>query len=333
MTPPQESRGPHADPLPGQEAPADGSAVEPDQESAGAADEELVWAFDDLEATWWDDVWPFRDDHAAEEPAVVRPLTVGPTLAEAPPATTNAADPAPLPAPGSATLPAREDPWWMRQFVWVSALVAAAFVVAGLDVLGMGHATDDPARLLTSRVYASPVTLQPGTSYVRSRVLPSGDLVVTHWIRTRGPVDSLQVETPATRGLTPGSVTVSHLVLAADGRADPAASSGSRSGTQTLRFPFAHTIYLQYRLSGVVQATGPGRRALARLTALDVVAGGNAVRTTQIVLGAKVLALACTSGPSDALPVPCGAQDAKSWSVRLAPGRQPTRVMAQVELS
>jgi hypothetical protein len=187
--------------------------------------------------------------------------------------------------------------------------------------------------LLTSRVYASPVTLQPGTSYVRSRVLPSGDLVVTHWIRTRGPVDSVQVEAPPTQGLRPGAVTMSHLVLAADGTADPAEASGTHSATQTLRFPFAHTIYLRYRLSGVVQSTGPGRRALARLTALEVVVGGNAVRTTQVVVGAKVLSLACTSGPPDALPVPCGTQDAKSWSVRLGPGRQPTRVMAQVELA
>jgi hypothetical protein len=315
-------------------------------ETSGESGDEPVWAFDDLDATWWDDVWPFRDDRE-DEPDPERPLSLAPPPAESGTEGLGGTGGGPLPLrvprlPPAAALPlttaagraSGELPWWMRRGVLVSALAAAAFVVAGLDVLGAGHASDDPALLLKSPTYASPVTLQPGTSYIRSRVLPSGDLVVTHWIRTRSPVDSLQLVALRTLGLPEGSVTASHLVLAADGTTYPAtARISDRSGTQTLTFPDARTVYLRYRLSGVLQTTGPGRRALARLTSLDVSAGGTAVQTTQVIDGATVLALACTSGPPASTPVPCGSQDSTSWSVRLAADHRPTRVMAQVDLS
>lgn len=290
--------------------------------------QEVLWSVDDPEGTWWDDVWPFRDDSVAADEAgedeSAAPVSAG--------VATELAEPeAPSPFESAA-----EPPWWRRRFVWVGALVAAGVVVAGLLVLGRGHDGGGEARLLESPTYASPVALSPDTSYVRTRVLPSGALVVTQWFSFRLAADSVLVALPPTPGVDPSAVRVRHVVLAVDGSRFPAAGSLSVAhGSRTLFFPQAHAVYLRYRLSGTVQQTGPGSRALARLTSLHVTTGSDALPTTQVVTGARVLALACTRGESDAEPtsgpVPCGSLSAGDGRVRLAAG-PPTRVMAQVEL-
>ena len=332
MTSQERPRKPGADHAHATHVPADVPADPPA--------EETVWAVDDLDATWWDDVWPFRDDRgeesagsAGKEPA---PVSARSSLSEAAPSAGSPVvedDRAPLPAPWAPLVAGGEGPWWRRRLVWLSALAVVSLVAAGLVVLGGRHASEGPSPLGDS-AFEPPVPLRANTSYVRSRVLPSGDLVVTHWIRTGAPVDSVVLRIPTTRGLARASVTASQLVLAADGAKDLAVPiTDAGTGAQTLIFPYARSVYLQYRLSGVVESTGPGRRALARLTSLAVVVGGRSVRTTQVVVGANVLALACTSGRADSTPVPCGSQDPASWSVRLTPRAQPTRVMAQVDLS
>ena len=196
----------------------------------------------------------------------------------------------------------------------------------------MAPASDHP--------FAVPVDLKPGTAYVRTRVLPSGDLVVTHWIRTRTLVGSVTVRAPRTLMLDPDSVSVTHVVVAANDASYPEHPS-SQIGTRawTFQFPEARTIYLRYRLSGVVEAGGPGGRALARITSLYVVPGSRPVPVTQVVVGARVLALACTSGSARRPGGPLRLDAGGTWTVRpqgtqnAQAARQPTRVMAQVDLS
>jgi hypothetical protein len=324
-----------------------------DQEPIGAAEaEEVVWNFDDPDATWWDDVWPFRDDDRPVAPGnvpngddTVVPVSATPGTPEGPrsqripqsaetaePVTDEDGDPTPMPAPWTAARAGGADPWWTRRFVWVSAVAVAVVTVSGLLWLRGGPESGDDARarLLRSATYDSPVALQPGTSYVRTRILPSGELAVTEWIRTRGPVDSVTARTPTVDGLNPATVSATHFVLAANGTRYPALPVAG-AAAQTFRFPAVRTVYLSYRLTGAVQSSGPHGRALARLTALDVGTGRPQDSTTQEVVGARVLALACTPAP-DVPPVPCGSVDRGTWTVRLRGARQRNPVMAQVDL-
>jgi hypothetical protein len=127
---------------------------------------------------------------------------------------------------------------------------------------------------------------------------------------------------------------VTHVVLAANDAAYPEnPTSEIGTGARTFRFPPARTIYLRYRLSGVVQTRGQGSRALARITSLDVVPGSHSLPVTQVVVGARVLGLACTMGPPDTPAVPCGRLAGGTWTVRLGGSLHPSRVMAQVDLS
>jgi hypothetical protein len=223
-----------------------------------------------------------------------------------------------------------------RTTLVVVAAAAALVTTAVLGWVWVKGGGDDVDRVApaSDHPFAVPVELQPGTAYVRTRVLPSGDLVVTHWIRTRALVHSVTVRAPRTLGLDPGAVSVTHVVLAANDASYPERPT-SLIGTRTLRFRFpeARTIFLRYRLYGVVEAGGPGGRALARITSLDVVPGSRRVPVTQVVVGARVLALACTSGPPDTPAVPCGTTPGGTWTVRLKAAQQPSRVMAQVDLS
>jgi len=221
-----------------------------------------------------------------------------------------------------------------RRRAGIAVLVAVAVVVvSALTWTGRGG---DGGRIrpVSGDPYAPPVRLSPATAYVRSRVLPSGDLEVTHWIRARHSVDSLTVRTPAVLGSVTGTVKVSHIVLAIDGTKYPAISlDQGPPDTQTFRFPFAGAVYLRYRLSGVVQATGPGGLALARVTALNVWTDGEVARTTRTVVGARVLEMACATGPPDSNPTPCGSPEGGTWTVRLDQAKQTSRVTARVDLS
>ena len=54
------------------------------------------------------------------------------------------------------------------------------------DAVEFTYSSDgEQARLTRTDTFAAPVRLAPDTSVVQSRVLASGDLVVTHWIRSR----------------------------------------------------------------------------------------------------------------------------------------------------
>ncbi|MGC4112883.1 MAG: hypothetical protein QM747_21195 [Nocardioides sp.] len=313
----------------------------PDQEP-----EPVVWKVEDPNATWWDDVWPFRDDREdlgqdlevdepADDPTDESPLEPATTPSATPASGSEGGDQAePLPAPWAAARYARSPSWWRRPVTWSAAVGLVAGIAIGVVWARSGGTAEDRASLTLSPTYESPVALPPGTSFVRTQVLASGGIRVTHWIHTARAVSSLTLRVPQTLGLDPAAVTVSGLTVAADGMAEPPASPGSWTGDalHTVAVPAARDLYVSYRLTGAVQSAGSNGRALARITALVVDAGGATTTTRQSVVGAKVLALACSNGPPGALPAPCGTTRHGRWSVLLDGRRQHSRVMAQVDL-
>jgi hypothetical protein len=313
------------------------SAMSEDVEQDPSDEDE---GFDAVGAVFWAEVWPFRDE--TEGSAV--PFGEVRAAGEEPPGPVPeaASDDRPREPRSSAVRPPSRFPDWdpgaaRRRGTLVVVAAAVALVTAAvLGWVWINRGGDDVDRVApaSDHPYSVPLDLKPGTAYVRTRVLPSGDLVVTHWIRTRSLVDSLTVRVPRTLGLDPGAVSVTHVVLAANDASYPV-SPTSRIGirARTFRFPEARTIFLRYRLSGAVEAGGPGGPALARITSLDVVPGSRPVPITQVVVGARVLALECTSGPPDSPAVPCGTTPGGTWTVRLKIVPQPSRVLAQVDLS
>ena len=320
---------------------------------------------DDPAAWGWLNVWPFGDkgdvegDDWPQPPPVSEPVPEpepepepapepepepepDPEPASEPePEPEPAPEPAPEPEPAPVLdRPSRAPAWSLpagsRRLAALTTMAAVVIlVVGGLVWLRSGQGGDDGRiRPVHADSFVAPVELSPATSYVRSRVLPSGDLEVTHWIRSRDAVDSLTVSTPETLGLVSGTVRVSDFVLAVDGSPYPAVSIDEGTpGTRTLRFPMTDTIYLRYRLAGAVQPTGPGGRALARITSLDVSIASELVQTVRTVVGARVLSMACADGPPDAASAPCGSDDGGVWTVRLDKGRLGSRVMARLDLS
>jgi hypothetical protein len=213
----------------------------------------------------------------------------------------------------------------------VAALGAVVFAVAGVLWVESGR-HDERARLTHASSFAPPVHLAADTSYVRTRVLPSGQLIVTHWIRSDTWIYAVTVTTPKVIGLDPASVTSSRFKLASNGTAAPTASSRGVAGTRVFQLPPTHQLYLRYRLSGVVERSGRSDgRDLARITSLDVSTSSTLTRTTRLIVGATVLALACTP-TGQTVAAPCGTEHGGIWSVRLGPEQQASHVMAQLDL-
>ncbi len=217
---------------------------------------------------------------------------------------------------------------------WVAVVLAAAVVVvAGVVWVVTKGQGGDHARLTRSDTFDPPARLAPDTSTVQSRVLASGDLMVTHWIRSRKAVHTVTLRTPRVPGLAPGVVHVGQVVLAADGLLSPSVGQPRGADLVTYRIPPARRVYVRYQISGAVQRAGPDGRALARITSLDVETGAPLDETTRTVVGARVLSLACSSPAPRAVAVPCGSDDRGGWSVRLGRRAGANRVMAQLDLS
>jgi hypothetical protein len=318
--------------------PSDRAPVRPVLEAVRFTEEDpAAWA--------WLNVWPFLDETVGagseaegSEPVAAPPATID--LAPVPDAWNSGADEwptRPLPLAGLPSWsdeppsPARPS----RRLAASAALLAAgAAAIGALAWLTLGRGSEVQVLPTRSDAHVAPVPLPPGTAFVRSRVLPSGDLQVTHWIHVRHAVASLTLRTPPVLGVARGSVTVSHLVLATDGTPYPVASiDTSHRGSETFRFATATRVYLRYRLSGAVQPAGQDHRALARLTSLEVTTDSTLSRTTQTVVGARVLALACSPPSLAALPEPCGVDSGGSWHVALGRAESHERVMAQLDLS
>jgi hypothetical protein len=215
----------------------------------------------------------------------------------------------------------------------VTAVVAAAAVIIGLVTWRelTPRPEDATVGAQPRHGYGAPVHLDRNTSYVRSDILPSGGIEVTHWIRTGRAVQAVQLTVPHVPGLRPAHVHVTHVVLASNG-IPATVQPGSFHGNTTIPLPPSHELFIRYRLFGVLEhAAGSDDRALARITALDVSTAGRLLSTTRTVVGATVLALACTS-QRDAVPVPCGSNRGGTWATRLGQNQQHSQVMAQVDL-
>jgi hypothetical protein len=229
-----------------------------------------------------------------------------------------------------------------RRTVPIVAACVGALVAVGTAAavwLGLGsHSTPEPATLSASTL-AAPVHLPWDTAYVETKVLPSGDLVVTHWIHSRKDLFAATLKIPHIAGLPVDDIAVSHLTVAGDGAVITTKQSGPGSGGRAaalapVLLPGTHDLYVRYQLSGVLQKDSTvADRGLARLTALTVRTYTHLKRTTATVTGAKVLALACSPATPQAIPVPCGSAQGGSWSVQLDRGDVQDRVMAQLDLS
>jgi hypothetical protein len=216
---------------------------------------------------------------------------------------------------------------------WAALALVGAVVTAGIVWLVAGRQTGDQAQQTRSASFTSPVHLAPDTSLVRSRVLPSGDLLVTHWIRSSTAIRTVTLRTPHVAGLAPGTIRVGHIVLATDGVFWSAPKQPRGSGLVSYGIPPTRALYVRYQISGAVERSGPPGRALARITSVEVDTGSALAETTRTVVGARVLALACSPSPTAAAAVPCGSDDRGQWSVRLGRGDGASTVMAQLDLS
>ena len=156
---------------------------------------------------------------------------------------------------------------------------------------------------------------------------------MTHWVHVRRFVDVLHLHIPTVPGLAPGALSVSNVVATADGHRIYTSRSIPLRGT-TVYVPGAHRVVLRYTLDGAVERTEPpAGRALVRVVAIDVRDAGSTTRSKTAVVGARVLALACTAPRRGALPRPCGSGNGTAWSVDLNGPQVREHVMAQLDLS
>jgi hypothetical protein len=245
----------------------------------------------------------------------------------------DASSPAVRPAPWAGGRYPAERHWWERPIAWSAAVGLVAGLGAGVAWVRSGTPDEQKATLSQVVTYAPPIPLSAGTSYIRSRVLPSGAMEVTDWIRTTSPVGSLSLRIPAFTGLAPGSLAVSHVVIAANGQRTSAFPVVNQpSGVRVFRLPASQSLYVRYRLTGAVQTASTPGRATATITSLEVTTGTPLTSTTETVVGPDVLALACTLGTASAAPASCGFFQQGRWTVRLDGARQASRVSAQVQL-
>ena len=222
-----------------------------------------------------------------------------------------------------------------RDSTTVRLLAAMAVVVLMLGlVLGLTQHSggeDLPEAKEPATRFDPPDALLANSEYVQSRVLPSGNLQVEHWIRSTRPISKLTLRVPTAIGNDETKVKAQEVRVE------------SRSGTQrgaklvaatpqTYSFDGTPTLHVSYLLSGVVvRSSSASDRALALLTSLDLRFTHDRVDKTVMITGGRLLSAACTADPN-AEPRPCGNAEGKGWRVTLdAPDRR-DRVMAQLDL-
>ena len=224
--------------------------------------------------------------------------------------------------------------WQALGVVTVAAIVAAVGIFLMLRPLLNQNDETDPGKPVRTVPFKPPVALPDNGSYVETVVLPSGDLKVTHWIRTKVPESSIKLMAPVLAGIDSGVVKATEVQVVADEMVVPGADSVEGDG-QTYRFVGAKSIYVTYRLSGALERSpSVASRALARVTALDLRYPSMRGTSLRSVQGAEVLNLACSpSDTPDAVPEPCGKPDPDGWQVQLAGGNRNDHVLAQLQLS
>jgi hypothetical protein len=211
-------------------------------------------------------------------------------------------------------------------------LVLPAMTIA-LVASRMNGEGSSPATLSSEgRGAPPPQPLEADEAYVRTVVLPSGDLRVTHWIESSATLLDIGLSLPSVTGSA--GVEARNVRVLADGRR---VSGSARITTVSASYPLlgARSVQVRYRLKGAVERSGasaPGR-ALALLTALDVTLEPPPLRVTHALLASEVLSLACAPAAGDGAPEPCGALGADGgWTVERAGTRVDDRVLAQVSL-
>ena len=225
--------------------------------------------------------------------------------------------------------------WQALGFAAVAAIVAAVGIVLMLrPLMSQNDEPTDPGQPSRTIPFIPPVALPANASYVETVVLPSGDLKVTHWIRTKLPKTSIKLIAPVLAGIDSGVVTATKVEVAADEMIVPGADAVD-GVSQGFQFVGAKSIYVTYVLSGALErSTSVASRALARVTALDLTYPSMSGTSLRSVQGVEVLNLACSpAGTPDAVPEPCGKPDPDGWQVQLAGGNRNDHVMAQLQLS
>ena len=329
-------------------------AEEPTGQADGPATHATRWAPDDPDATWWDDVWPFKvepDEAAVPDDTDGTDGTDRATdVDDVGDANDDADDvgdsdlPPPAPVPPVRSVEPVGPPAAMggsqhsraqvaRQIATAAALLGAAAIIGILAWVTTRPSADVTAELAHGNRYQPPHGLQPDTSFVRTRIGGSGVEQVTHWIHTGQAVRSVQLRIPQVPGLRAGDVYVIHVVVAGDGVRLPLTKTVRPGHATTITLPPTRHLYLRYHLAGAVDYSGGSHdRALARITALDVSTSRTLTRSTVAVTGVPVLALACDP-PGPDLAVPCGRRGGGTWRAFLGPDEQGSDVMAQVNLS
>ncbi len=242
----------------------------------------------------------------------------------------------PVPPPTSS---ARARTGRRRRRVAVDALVCVALLVVAARAYSMQGVPDPagpPPQAVVARVaFSPPVPVPAPGELVRTRVLPSGDLRVDHWIRSRTPITTLTATVPRVAGLAETGPVARAVRLDADGvRVSGPGEIGSRA--TSFRFPgHVRRVHVSYLLSGVTAISGSvSGRALARVTALDLFYAADERPKEVLVVGGDVRSLACTATTSTAaVPLACGTQEPGDWRVLLDPARRHQTVMAQVDLT
>lgn len=211
-------------------------------------------------------------------------------------------------------------------------LVLPALTI-GLVASRMSGEGDSEATVSSEgRGLTPPRPLGPGEAYVRTVVLPSGDLRVTHWIESSTTLLAVELSLPDVTGVS--DVEARNVRVVADGRR---VAGSPRITTVPTSYPMlgARSVQVRYRLKGAVErsATSAPGRALTLMTALDVAHEPPPERVTRSFHAPEVLSLACAPTAADAAPEPCGAVDpAGGWTVERTGARVDDRVLAQVSL-
>ena len=231
------------------------------------------------------------------------------------------------------TRPAEPDPVEQRS---PSLGVVLALALAGLALVGIAGVVvvprlldDGPDRPPAADDAGAPAGLVADTSYVVSRVLPNGDVVVRQRIRADAPSGSCASRCRGCRvprTCPPGRST--SWPTATRSRA----GDDHRRRRRPTRSPLRRTADpLPARPERSSSATRPraepgdGHHPRGPVRA-------QVERETRVVRAAEVLALACSRSVEEA-PVPCGEPDGDGrWLVELTGGRVADRVMAQVTL-
>lgn len=186
-----------------------------------------------------------------------------------------------------------------------------------------------------------PVRLEPGSAHVETRVLPTGDLRVTHWISSREPLYDVRLALPDLgEGSGAPGPRATRVLVAVDGITVPGPASVDTEPADFL-FPGGSAVYVTYLLQDVLERSPSAEgRVLARFTSLSVSYRPRPQERTQVVTGAEVQTLACVpAGAADRDPLPCGrprdpaAGTDGEWEVRLSGERLGDRVIAQMDLT